>query len=1034
MKALPGMSDSREPIDQLGEELNLARNRIAELESAVCDLKRREEVLCKIADIYDRHFSIASDVLYAVDARLRIMMVSPGVENALGYRPDELIGKDIREIGIIHPEDVEKAVSDALRIVSGDKTGSSVYRFFARRGDVRYGEVRGIPLMENGRISGVVALARDVTRRFEAQEKLRRYQDHLERLVEERTAELTSANESLRLEIEERKRTEAALRASEAKYRMLYDGMEDGFIIVDLTGRILEFNEPYRKMTGYDPDELRSLTYMDITPPRWHEYEAELFKSQILVRGYSEPYEKEYIRKDGTVFPIELRTSLVRDEHGNPSAMWAIVRDITERKRAEDALRESERRFRDLAENTSDLIWETDENLRFTYMSRNVTEHLGYDPEDRLGRTLLDVIPEQDAERLKPFMASLRESPRAFHNLEYRAVHHDGTLRIREASGVPIYDGEGRHKGFRGVTRDITERRKAEDRIVASEKKFSAVFHSSPVPMVVSRPEDGTIVDCNLSCERWIGYTREELIGHTTLGIGLWLDAHERDRFVSGVMEKRFADAVETVFRVRDGTIREVLLSARLIDVDEKTLMLTQVIDITERKKAEKKIQASEKKFSAAFNSSPAPMVMTSLEDGTIMDANQACQEWSGYTWADAVGRTTTEMGFWQEPGRRAEFIHEVVEKGSVDALEMRYINRSGEVRDVLHSARLIEIEGRQCLLSHIQDITEKKKAEKALMASEERLRGIANNFPGVVFQFYASDSGEMGVHYLSERTMEIMGLGNDTWGFLDRFTACIAPEDRERFYESVREAIRTKRKWDYTCRFMKPGGEEIYVQGISQPVRHEDEAVFSGVLFDITRERLKDEELERHRSRLEEMVLSRTSELTDALKKLTKEIETRKKTEETLRSRETELRNRGIELEEMNAALKVLLRQREEDRSTMEMNIVSNMKAFVLPHIEKLEAAHLADGQMKALAMVKTHLQEITSPFTRRISSEFLGLTPSEIQVASLIRDGKTSKEISRILNISLNTVHTYRFNIRKKTGLKNNKINLRSYLKTLE
>lgn len=152
------------------------------------------------------------------------------------------------------------------------------------------------------------------------------------------------------------------------------------------------------------------------------------------------------------------------------------------------------------------------------------------------------------------------------------------------------------------------------------------------------------------------------------------------------------------------------------------------------------------------------------------------------------------------------------------------------------------------------------------------------------------------------------------------------------------------------------------------------------------------------------------------------------------MRYREMELKNRSIELEEMNAALKVLLKQRDEDRSTMEMNVLTNMKTFILPHIERLEKAGLEEGQIKSLSMLRGHLEEITSPFTRRISSEFLGLTPAEIQVASLIRDGKSSKEIARILNISINTVHTYRFNIRKKTGVKNNKVNLRSFLKTLE
>jgi DNA-binding CsgD family transcriptional regulator len=145
------------------------------------------------------------------------------------------------------------------------------------------------------------------------------------------------------------------------------------------------------------------------------------------------------------------------------------------------------------------------------------------------------------------------------------------------------------------------------------------------------------------------------------------------------------------------------------------------------------------------------------------------------------------------------------------------------------------------------------------------------------------------------------------------------------------------------------------------------------------------------------------------------------------------ELGNGRRELEEMNAALKVLLKQREEDKVNMEMNIISNIKTSVLPYIEKLELSGLADGQMRVSSMIKSLLGEITSPFIRKVSSEFLGFTPNEIQVASLVKEGKSSKEIAEILNISPNTVHTYRYKIRIKTGLKNNKVNLRSYLQTL-
>jgi PAS domain S-box-containing protein len=102
-----------------------------------------------------------------------------------------------------------------------------------------------------------------------------------------------------------------------------------------MNGRILEFNQPYAKMLGYQPEELKKLTYFDLTPSRWHPIEAQIVANQVLKRGYSEIYEKEYIRRDGSVFPIELRTVLLTDGDGKPTGMWAIVRDITKRKRDE---------------------------------------------------------------------------------------------------------------------------------------------------------------------------------------------------------------------------------------------------------------------------------------------------------------------------------------------------------------------------------------------------------------------------------------------------------------------------------------------------------------------------------------------------------------------------------------------------------------------------------------------------------------------------------------------------------------------------
>ena len=141
-------------------------------------------------------------------------------------------------------------------------------------------------------------------------------------------------------------RSEMARRNSEAKYRELYQGMLDGFVVVDMAGKIIESNQAFCNMLGYSAEEIRGLSYINLTPEKWHAFEKYIVENQILQRGYSNVYEKEYRRKDGTVFPIELRTVLLKDNAGNPSGMWGIIRDITERKQAEEKQKKLEEQIR----------------------------------------------------------------------------------------------------------------------------------------------------------------------------------------------------------------------------------------------------------------------------------------------------------------------------------------------------------------------------------------------------------------------------------------------------------------------------------------------------------------------------------------------------------------------------------------------------------------------------------------------------------------------------------------------------------------
>ena len=162
-------------------------------------------------------------------------------------------------------------------------------------------------------------------------------------------------------------------------------------------------------------------------------------------------------------------------------------------------------------------------------------------------------------------------------------------------------------------------------------------------------------------------------------------------------------------------------------------------------------------------------------------------------------------------------------------------------------------------------------------------------------------------------------------------------------------------------------------------------------------------------------------------------DLTARKNAEQKLAKHEAELRIKSLQLEETNTALRVLLKQREADQRELEEKIVTNVKQLVLPYVHKLQSMHLNNNQKSCLEMVETHLNDIVAPFLRHVVSEYPHMTATEIQVATLVREGKTNKDISNLMNISVNTVQIHRHNVRKKLGLKNKKINLHSYLLSL-
>jgi PAS domain S-box-containing protein len=289
-----------------------------------------------------------------------------------------------------------------------------------------------------------------------------------------------------------------------------------------------------------------------------------------------------------------------------------------------------------------------------------------------------------------------------------------------------------------------------------------------------------------------------------------------------------------------------------------------------------------------------------------------------------------------------------------------------------------------------------RKRAWEALEASEVWYRTLAENLPGIVYRVYIRESSR--VQFFNNMLLTMTGYKVEELegSQVCSFESLIVPEDRADMMKTVKNAITEDKAFEVEYRLKHKDGRIRYFFERGRPIRGTDGKPLhiDGVILDITEH---------------------------------------KRAEEALRKREEELLVQSKHLEEVNAALKVLLKQREDDKRDLEENVLSNVKQLVIPHLQGLKKSRLDTNQGTLVSTLESNLNNIVSPFTRKLSSKFVGLTPMEIRVANLVKEGKTNKEIAELLYLSKNTILFHRFNIRTKLGLKKKKINLRSYLLSL-
>jgi PAS domain S-box-containing protein len=399
------------------------------------------------------------------------------------------------------------------------------------------------------------------------------------------TAGLLRAKEELENEIAERKIAENNLQKAEQEIRTIYNSIAGHLTVVDRNFRIVSFNSVVEKQFGSD---IKGKLCYEVYQNRKH------ICPDCGAKITFETGEPAFIFMPATSVsnPFEIHTSPIFDEQGEIVAVVEHGIEVTEKVKALEALKKSEERFKALTESTSDWIWEVDENGIYTYVSPKIKELLGYEPKEVIGKTPFDFMPQEEARRVVEEFGEIVKARRPIIRLENINLHKDGYPVVLETSGVPIFDAKGSFRGYRGIDRNITERKIIEKKLQLASNYNRSLIEASLDPLVTI-DVNGKITDVNTATEAVTGYSREELIGTD------FSDYFTEPEKAQAGYQKVFKDGMVYDYALelnhRHGHITPVLYNASVYrnETGEIAGVFAAARDITELKKMEDLIRAS---------------------------------------------------------------------------------------------------------------------------------------------------------------------------------------------------------------------------------------------------------------------------------------------------------------------------------------------------------------------------------------------------------------------------------------------------------